>query len=182
MSGLRAAFPALVSVFVVVGCVLLFAEMMIGGHDRGEGRIGIIFAIIGVVVSGVSAAVVVFRVRIPAMVRVVVAAAWLAVSVGGLIGTWDHVRGEGEGDDREGGEEASITTSAPGWLSAAAEREDEGGDGERGGADGERPPLAPLSFTGLGLLGALAFVLGTEPDAAAGRSHDAEPEPWTDPD
>jgi hypothetical protein len=154
---LRAWFPALVSVFVLIGCLMLFAEMMIGGHNRGEARIGIIFAILGMAVSAASAAIVVFRIRVGNVIRGVVVAAWLALAVGGLIGTWDHVRGEGEDDGRIGRPEAALTTTRSTWQPAASEREEGGRE-----SDDKRPPMAPLAFTGLGLLGALAFVLGTE--------------------
>ena len=55
MDGLRAWFPVAVSVFVLIGCIMMLAEMMISGHDRGEAQIGIIFAGIGVIVAAVSA-------------------------------------------------------------------------------------------------------------------------------
>lgn len=111
MDGLRVWFPAVVSVFVLIGCIMLFAEMMISGHDRGEARIGIIFASIGMVVAAVSAVMVVLRLRIPDVARAVVVAAWLLLAVGGLIGTWDHLKGE-EGDEGQVGvQEAALTMS-----------------------------------------------------------------------
>jgi len=156
MTGLRVGFPAVVSVFVLIGCIMLFAEMMIGGHTRGEARIGIVFAILGIAVGALSAAVVGLRIRIGDVARVVVVVGWLALTVGGLIGTWQHVRGERE--NGEGGGDARIAAAAPAWLSG-----DPWGIESERDSDGKRPPLAPLSFTGLGLLGALAFILGTEP-------------------
>jgi hypothetical protein len=148
---------------------MLFAEMMIGGHNRGEARIGIIFAILGIAISAASAAIVVLRIRVGPVIRIAVVAAWLALSVGGLIGTWDHVRGERDGEGLVSGE-ALIGTSVATGLPAAVN------EAERG-SDDKRPPLAPLSFTGLGLLGALAFILGTEPDALLPRrsAKDATP-------
>lgn len=176
MDGLRAWFPAAVSVFVLVGCIVLFTEMMISGHDRGEARIGIIFAGIGMVVAAVSAVIVVLRLRIPDVARAIVVAAWLLLAVGGLVGTWDHLKGE-EGDEgRVAAQEAGLAMSAPSWTPAAYDDDegggDEGGAGDEGGPEGKRPPLAPISFTGPGLLGALAFIIGTERGAVADRRPD----------
>jgi hypothetical protein len=79
-----------------------------------------------------------------------------------------HPKPEG----RVGAQEARVTGSAPAWLPAALEA-GEGGEGGGGGPEGNRPPLAPLSFTGLGLLGALAFVVGTNPGVLERRRTDA---------
>jgi hypothetical protein len=154
---LQAWFPAIVVAFTAVGCVMLLVEMLIGHHAQGERRIGIVVAILGVALSSASTFLVVAGIRLPAMARGVVVAAWAVLALGGLVGVWKHLDGE-----NEGGGEATVSTlvsdSAPAY--------------EAQSADAKRPPLAPLSFTGLGMLGGLAFLLATDPQAAHRRRGD----------
>jgi hypothetical protein len=157
---LETRFPTLVVVAATLGCVMLLIEMLIGHHAQGERRIGMIFAVLGIAVSVTSTVLILAGVRLSAIVRGAVLAAWAVLAVGGLIGVWKHLDGEGEGGRGEASLSTIVSDAAP------AAEEEGGGDG------GNRPPLAPLSFTGLGMLGGLGFLLETGPRSSRRRRDD----------
>lgn len=164
---LAARFPDLVLASVIAGCALLIVEMLIGGHTRGDQRIGLIVAAFGMAVGAVSTVLVATRWRMPAAMRALVLAGWAILVLGGLVGTWKHISGDDEGG--EGGEAFAVSAVAD-WLPVLpAEEEGEGGEGGQGAR--KTPPLAPLSLSGLGMIGALAFIVGTT--SAAARREDA---------
>ncbi|AEV16312.1 hypothetical protein TCCBUS3UF1_12690 [Thermus sp. CCB_US3_UF1] len=147
---LQKRFPDLVVLFVVLGCFATLAELLLMGHTEGIQLLAPVAASLGAMAAGLG---LLLPLSEPLAVGVL-----LLVSLAGLVGTAEHwaeslasrpamvqlvdQEGEaypalpqGEGATQEGGK----------------------GSGQEGG-EATPPPLAPLSLSGLGFLGALALL------------------------
>ncbi len=157
-------------VFLMGGFAMLLAELLITNHVDGIQNVANIASLVGGV-----AVLLGFFAR--GTFRHLLVLLLLVLSVSGLLGAWEHL------ESREGGEArvpAAMTAGQDGYqtISSGAgagvdrtlqqeSEENESGEGrERGDGDGGEsapPPLAPLSLSGLALMGAV--VLLAKPDA-----------------
>jgi hypothetical protein len=144
----RSYLPELVLVGAAGGFVGTVAELLLTDHGDGTQAIAVIAAGIGAALCLAGLVV-----SSPIVLRTL-AAGLLLLSIAGPVGVILHAGGEAEAS-----EAPHLIQDVP--VLGGDEDDDEGeGRGEDEGG-GEIPPLAPLSLSGLGLLGA-AGVLARE--------------------
>lgn len=141
---LEKRFPDLVALMVALGFMTLLAELLLTGHTEG-------LQVLAPVAAGVGAGLTALGLLVPRL-HLPSLAALLLVGASGLVGLVVHL-------------EESLEGAGKGWVQTVDEegyayleypQEAEGGQaGEE--PEGNPPPLAPLSLSGLGLLGALAL-------------------------
>ncbi|MGC8875952.1 hypothetical protein [Thermus sp.] len=139
---LRHRFPELVALFAAGGLFLTGGELLLMGHTEGVQLLAPLTAIVGGAAAGLGLVAPRFRLA---------TALVLGLMAGvGFLGLFEHL------------EKRLNEGLAPGtYLLVDAEEEGAGGN-ERGEGKGVPPPLAPLSLTGLTLLGALALYVRDE--------------------
>lgn len=138
---LRKRFPDLVGLMVLLGFFLLLAELLLTGHTEEAQALAPLFSLVG-------AGLLLAGLFLP-KARQVLALALVLVSASGVVGLWQHLE-----DGLEAGESPSIRL---------VDRDGEEVWGwEREEGENPPPPLAPLSLSGLALLGALALYVGEE--------------------
>ncbi len=174
MTGLQAMVRRnLITILLVLllgGFVMLLAELLITNHVDGIQNVANVASIVG-------AAAILLGFFAKGMFRHLLVLLLLVLSLSGLLGAWEHL------ESSEGGEAqapAALAVRSDGYQTisngagADVERtlqdDDEGEEAREGGEGGEReggegapPPLAPLSLSGLALMGAV--VLLAKPDA-----------------
>ena len=174
MTGLQAMVRRnLINILLVLllgGFAMLLAELLITNHVDGIQNVANVASLVG----GVAILLGFFA---KGTFRHLLVLLLLVLSLSGLLGAWEHL------ESREGGEArvpAAIAARQDGYQTisngagADVERtlqqegeENESGEGgergERNGGEGTPPPLAPLSLSGLALMGAV--VLLAKPDA-----------------
>lgn len=164
----RRYLPEWTLLAVGLGFVVLLAELLMTGHTEGDQAIGVVAALLG---AALAAAGLVVRGRASVWVGVLM----LALSVSGLVGMAEHAETRAEGAARrasierfERGEREPIETfgARGGPEAGRAGRAGRAGLGRRRGAP---PPLAPLSLSGLALMGAAA-TLAREPGKSSASS------------
>ncbi len=146
-------FTNLILAFTAGGFAFLLAELLLERHWEGSQLIAPVAASLGLILALVSLA---------GQRSVAVIALFLLLSVSGLFGTFQHFEERTEPNE-EPSEQATVrvipiadvTTTAP---RAAPDGEFSGSPEGRGG--GGPPWLAPLSLSGLALLGAAATLTG----------------------
>lgn len=160
-------FPRLVLVGLALGFAVLLAELLITNHTDGIQLIAPVSSAVGIALS---LAALMLRRR-----GVLLAVLFGLLTVTGLVGVFEH------NEERFGGEASRPNTTSVRQVSArfAAQGNDEDEANEapsfRERGEGERtPPLAPLSLSGLALLGALATLARRE---GAPLEHLDEPAP-----
>jgi hypothetical protein len=153
----------IIMLLIAGGFVTLLAELLWTDHTRGIQMVAVYAGIAGIVL-GLAA------IFLKGGARLAVAGLFLALSITGLIGVWEH------NEARSGEEEAFQRPAATGFLpvsnqlqesnenNESSESGESGEAGERGefpgGPGGPRPedqapPLAPLGLSGLALIGAV---------------------------
>lgn len=153
-------FPALVQAMVAGGFALTAAELLLMQHtDEAQ--------FIGVAATGLGAVLAVGGIWARGRAKGFLAAAFAVLALSGVFGMVEHL--EEHEEEREGFKWQQRATT---WLSqqgtALADEEDHEGRGDerRGerGDEGEHgpPPLAPLSVSGLAILGAVAVLAKKE--------------------
>ena len=155
---IRKNFPELVLVGAAGGFLMILAELIITDHLEGTQLVAVVASVIGLVVSAVGFLLRGAASRAGAILLVL-------LSISGLVGAFEHYE--------EGQEEATATQHGlpvgQDYRYIDSDEEDEesvsgeaGEAGEEGeeGEEGEAvpPPLAPLSLSGLALLGAMAML------------------------
>ncbi|MDW8018137.1 MAG: hypothetical protein RMI36_09965 [Thermus sp.] len=148
---LQKRFPDLVVLFVVLGCFATLAELLLMGHTEGIQLLAPVAAGLGAMAAGLG---LLLPLSEPLAVGVL-----LLVSLAGLVGTAEHWA-------------ESLSASRPAMVQLVDEEGEaypalpqgegatqEGGEGSgQEGGEATPPPLAPLSLSGLGFLGALALL------------------------
>lgn len=172
---LRRHLISLLLLSVAGGFLMLVAELILVNHTNGIQLVAVVASIAGVILA---LAGLVTR----GTLRTIVAVLFVLLAVSGLVGTAEHLEGGEEG--AEAVVPAQIESAAqPGAASNVSyspdtnvtqyrlnqEGEEERERGEREGAEGTPPPLAPLSLSGLALLGALATFAGDDPRESVNR-------------
>ena len=155
----RRYLPEWTLLAVGLGFVVLLAELLMTGHTKGSQAIGVAAALLGVALAAAGLVG-------PGRARVWVGVLMLVLSVSGLVGMAEHAETRAEGASRR----AFAERFGP------DERELLQTFGTRGGPEvgragreplrrrrAEPPPLAPLSLSGLALIGAAA-TFAREPD------------------
>jgi len=132
---------------VAAGFVTLLAELIMAGHTRGAQLIGVVASVAGIVLALAGLAT---RGKAAAWVGILM----IVLSLSGLVGVAEHAEWRQERFARQERYQAFQT-----YQPYAAR-------GERGAP----PLLAPLSVTGLALIGAAA-TLAREPEKAATSEH-----------
>ncbi|MBM3268031.1 MAG: hypothetical protein FJZ01_10330 [Candidatus Sericytochromatia bacterium] len=147
LTTVRERFPQLVIAGVLLGFALILAELVLIEHTEKKQLVAIGATLLGAAAAGAGLAA-------PAGFRGAIAVALVFAGLAGIPGTVLHyaeAREEAEKRLRKGAE--SLLPGGPAHASEEHE-EDEKKKKEHHGP----PPLAPLSVTGLGLLGALAVL------------------------
>lgn len=137
---------------VTLGFIVILAELALTGHTQGAQGVGVLASLGGIALTLAALWLPSHRLR-----AVVVLLAILSLS--GLAGVALHAEERAEGAAKSRAEWATIEETYEGRSGEA--------EAQRPGAGGP-PPLAPLSLSGLGLLGALA-TLGRGRNPAAAR-------------
>lgn len=146
----RAHFPDLVLLGAAAGFLLLTAELVLTEHSDGLQAVAILAGITGALLCLGGLLV---RQR---WARLLAAAALVLLSAVGPLGVFLHLGGEVEA--------AAVERTAPAGLSVYNDEDDEGEKEEEEDEEGV-PPLAPLSLSGLALLGASAIMARGEDEA-----------------
>jgi len=149
--GIRENFPAVVLAMVAGGFALTVVELLMMHHTEGK-------QLIGVAATGVGALLALVGIWAKGGAKTLLVGTFAVLALSGVFGMVEHL--EGEEEEREG---FRWQQPAQAWLTSHTvafadeerhEREEEEGEkGEHG-----PPPLAPLSVTGLALLGAAALI------------------------
>ncbi|MNK89777.1 hypothetical protein D3C87_1097970 [compost metagenome] len=138
-SWLQERFPELVGLMVAGGFALTLGELFLMGHTEKTQLIGIGMSGVGLLLA-VAGAVTAPR------FRKVLVGLWIGVAASGLFGAYEHVE-----EAQEHREKAVLEAQA---IAAAGGDVD---DHEKGESHGP-PPMAPLSVTGLAMLGGLGLL------------------------
>lgn len=175
MTGLQAMVRRnLITILLMLllgGFVMLLAELLVTNHVDGIQNVANVASIVG-------AAAILLGFFAKGTFRHLLVLLLLVLSLSGLLGAWEHL------ESREGGEAqapAALAVRSDGYqtisngagadIERTLQEDDEEGEeareggegGEREGGEGAPPPLAPLSLSGLALMGAI--VLLAKPDA-----------------
>jgi len=138
-SWLQERFPELVGLMVAGGFALTLGELFLMGHTEKTQLIGVGMSGVGLLLALAGA------VAAPRFRKVLVGL-WIVVAASGLFGVYEHLE-----EAQEHREKAALEAQA---MAAA------GGDAhdhEQGESHGP-PPMAPLSVTGLAMLGGLGLL------------------------
>lgn len=119
-------FPSLVLLGVAAGFVMLLAELLLTGHTEGTQRIAVLMSVLGIGLG-------LMALWVSGWLRGLVIAGFALLALAGVYGALEHQEG---GEGREAQTQRFIR--------------------ERGEGEATPPPLAPLSLSGLALLGGLA--------------------------
>lgn len=135
-------FPELVNLFTLLGFLTLLAELLLTGHTEGVQVVAPLAAGVGAAASGLGLLAPALR---PWGVGLL-----LLVGASGLLGLANHL-----GETLEGAQILTLQTVDEEGTEYPTYPQGENGLAEEG--EETPPPLAPLSLSGLGLLGALAL-------------------------
>lgn len=153
----RRNLVTLLLLLLLGGFGMLLGELLITNHVDGIQRVAVIASVVGAV-----ALLAGFFAR--GMLRHLVVLLLLVLTLSGLLGAWEHLE--------EGSREASVPATLAAADSAgyqpiadrtstterAPQQENEQNEGGREGGEGSPPPLAPLSLSGLALMGAVVLL------------------------
>ncbi|WP_243028729.1 hypothetical protein [Thermus albus] len=146
---LRKHFPDLVSLASLLGFLTILAELLLTGHTEGIQLIASLSALVGAGLLGLG--------LLLNRGRSLVILALFLLSATGLLGLVQHLE---EGLDKA----STPILQGPLW----ADREGGYFYEEEGKKEAAPPPLAPLSLSGLALLGALALYVGERDEGLGG--------------
>ena len=155
-------FFTLLMLLLAAGFLLIFGELVLYNHFKGLQILGTASTVIGAIMAlvGIGAG---------ANLRRWLAVGFIALSLVGVIGVFEH------NEERLGGEEERRPPAAQttGNQASGESGENEQGESEEAGEAGERPegpgeetpppPLAPLSLAGFCALGAVALLGRKDP-------------------
>lgn len=147
----RRNLVTLLLLLLLGGFGMLLGELLITNHVDGIQRVAVIASVVGAL-----ALLAGFFVR--GMMRHLVVLLLLVLTLSGLLGAWEHLE--------EGSREASVPKTLASADSAghqaiadrASTTERTPQQDEREGGEGSPPPLAPLSLSGLALMGAVVLL------------------------
>lgn len=140
------------------GFAVVLGELVLYQHWDGTQLVGFVSTVVGMLVVFVG-------IFLKGTLRVVAALLLLVLSLAGLIGTYEHFE-EGGGEaarpqpalvQRSAGVVQQVSFSASTVERAPAQDNDEDSE-RRPGGETEPPPLAPLSLSGLALMGAVILL------------------------
>ena len=152
-SWLQDRFPEVVGVMVAGGFALTLGELLLMGHTEKSQNLAVLMTAAGML------ATVVGLVAAPRF-RKLFAGLLIVVAAGGLFGVYEHLE---EGMEHKEKAAKASQERAQAVQLADVDRSDRGhGEHEKGGHDGDEehgpPPLAPLSVSGLALMGSLGLI------------------------
>lgn len=161
---IRKNLPEVVLAAAVGGFLMILAELIITDHLDGIQLVAVVASVIGLVVSAAGFVLRGAASRAGAILLVL-------LSISGLVGAFEHYE---EGQEEAvaaqyglavGQEYRYIDSDEEDEESVSGEEREAGEEGE-GGEEGEAvpPPLAPLSLSGLALLGAMALLARSDAD------------------
>ncbi len=161
-------------VLLLGGFVMLLAELLITNHVDGIQNVANVASLVG-------AAAILLGFFAKGTFRHLLVLLLLVLSLSGLLGAWEHL------ESREGGEAQApaalalrpdgyqtISTGAGADVERTLQQDDDEGEearegGDREGGEGAPPPLAPLSLSGLALMGAVVLLAKSDASEAAGK-------------
>lgn len=157
------------------GFAMLLAELLITNHVNGIQNVANVASLVGAVA-------ILLGFFAKGTFRHLIVLLLLVLSLSGLLGAWEHLESRESGEARA---PAALATSQEGYQPIAdragtdVERapQQEGGEenegaqrsegGGREGGEGSPPPLAPLSLSGLSLMGAVLLLAKRDGSEAA---------------
>ena len=145
---LRERFPELVGGMVVGGFALTLGELLLMNHTEKIQAIGVGLTAVGM--AAVALGLMAVKLR-KLMVGVL-----LIVAAGGLFGTYEHVEHANEEREKAGLQESALVIQNADYDATEAD-EGKSEDHEKDKKHGP-PPLAPLSVSGLALMGGLGLL------------------------
>ena len=153
----------LIMLLLAGGFVVLLAELLLTDHTQGIQMVAVLASVAGILLG---LAALFFK----GTGRLAVAALFLALSITGIVGVWEHT-------EARGGEEEAFRRPSPSafqLVSNPLQESNEGNERGESGEGGERneqgefregpgrgeseeavPPLSPLGLSGLALIGAV---------------------------
>lgn len=151
-SWVQERFPELVALMVAGGFAMTLAELLLMGHTEKSQNIAVLM-------SGLGMGATIVGLVVAPRLRSVFAGVLVVVAASGLFGTYEHL--EEAMEHREKAAKASsasalIVENADFDRSEASERH--AGAGKHDEEEHGPPPLAPLSVSGLALLGSLGLI------------------------
>ena len=176
-SVVRKNVTAIQLLLLASGFTITLVELILMGHTEGIQLVAVGSTVLGIVLA-------LWGLVAGNATRTIVVILFLGLSLSGLVGAFEHLEGgedeageasatfqvvntnrgqivntafnaEEEGEDGEGSEAGEA--AATGGSSEAGEA-GEGGEANEGGKEGNPPPLAPLSLSGLALFGAVTLL------------------------
>lgn len=148
VSWLQDRFPELVVGMVVGAFALTLGELLLMGHSEGK-------QIIGMVMSAVAMGALVLGLLVGPRIRKVLLGVLCVVALSGVFGTIEHVEEAQEHRENAERERQELALSSP----------SEDGEAHEEGKTHGPPPLAPLSVSGLALMGGLGLIARKAPRA-----------------
>ncbi len=164
MSGLKSFVSrhlyVVLMVLIAGSYLMLSVELLLEGHTEGTQLVGLLASVAGLVMAGVA-------LFVGPAVRNWLAVLFLALSITGLVGTFQH------NEDRLEGEAAppvlmAQSTAANTTIAYSRQEDDddeaheeegyENGREDGEGGEDEAPPLAPLSLSGMSLMAAVVLL------------------------
>ncbi len=149
---LQERFPEMVAVMVAGGFALTLGELLLMNHTEKSQNIG-------VVLTGIGMVAVALGVMVGPRLRKVLAGLLIVVAAGGLFGVYEHL--EEAQEHREKAErarqESGLVVQKADYDAHEGEEASEHREGKKEEKHGP-PPLAPLSVSGLALMGSLGLI------------------------
>ncbi len=142
-SVLQERFPEMVGVMVVGGFALTLGELLLMGHTEKIQTLAVVMTAVGMLATLVG--------LVAPRFRKLLAGLLIVVAAGGLFGTYEHFEEAAEHREKAARQELERASQGLAVEAHAGEKR------ERKEKQGI-PPLAPLSLSGLALLGSLGLV------------------------
>lgn len=154
-------FRSILMLFSAGGFLMLLVELLLTHHTDGIQLVAVAATILGLGLS-------LLALGTKGRARLAVAMLFLLLSASGLIGAYEHY------EESEGGEKSAFVQTAKAADEESEATNEQQGEGaknqengipaENGAEGGEEvpPPLAPLSLSGLALLGTLTLLANDE--------------------
>lgn len=143
---LQERFPEVVGVLVIGGLALTLAELLLMGHTEKKQMLGVVMTAVAMGLTGVG-------LLVGPAIRKVLAIALLVVAAGGIYGVVEHLEEAAEHREKAQAKESRVVVQLVDFDEGDRERKGEHEEEEHG-----PPPLAPLSVTGLALMGSLGLM------------------------
>lgn len=143
---LQERFPEVVGVLVIGGLALTLAELLLMGHTEKKQMLGVVMTVVAMGLTGLG-------LLVGPTLRKGLAIALLVVAAGGVYGVVEHLEEVAEHREKAQARETRVVVQLADFDKADREKKGDHEEEEHG-----PPPLAPLSVSGLALMGSLGLL------------------------